>query len=120
MSPKPKPFHPNFDFNPGKNWLEIQFIDLHTCGQPLRVISNGSPPLKGNNALAFRKDFQTRFDHYRKVLTHEPRCHKEMYGCALTPPNDSKEKFRVVFFHNQGYSTMCGRHAITALTTLAY
>ncbi len=119
MSTNAKPFQPNFHLNPKKHWLEIQTIDLHTCGQPLRVISNGLPTLKGNNVLAFRKDFQIRFEHYRKILIHEPRGHKNMYGCALTPPNDSKAKFGVVFFHNQGYSTMCG-HAIIALTTLAY
>ncbi|MCY4298026.1 MAG: proline racemase family protein [Flavobacteriaceae bacterium] len=119
MSINKKHFHPNFYFCPKKDWLEIQTIDLHTCGQPLRVITNGLPKLKGNNVLAFRKDFQTRWDHYRKILMHEPRGHKDMYGCALTPPNDSKATFGVVFFHNQGYSTMCG-HAMIALTTLAY
>ena len=111
----------NFDFNfsPQKEWLEIHTIDLHTCGQPLRVITDGVPKLVGTNVLEFRKDFQTRFDHYRKVLILEPRGHKDMYGCVLTPPNDSSATFGVVFFHNEGYSTMCG-HAIIALTTLAY
>jgi trans-L-3-hydroxyproline dehydratase len=41
-----------------------------------------------------------------------------MYGCILTPPNDDKGDFGILFLHNEGYSTMCG-HAIIAISTLA-
>lgn len=97
--------------------LSINTIDLHTEGEPLRVVVNGFPKLKGTDVLSFRRDFQNHYDHLRMLLINEPRGHRDMYGCVLTPANDSNGHFGVVFFHNEGYSTMCG-HAIIALTTL--
>ena len=47
----------------------------------------------------------------------EPRGHRDMYGCIITPPDDEGADLGAIFLHNEGYSTMCG-HAIIALTTL--
>lgn len=105
-------------FEPNPEWLRIETIDLHTGGEPLRVIMNGFPELKGNSVLEYRRYCKDHYDHLRTTLMFEPRGHADMYGCILTPPNDKEGDFGVVFFHNEGYSTMCG-HAIIALTTLA-
>ena len=37
------------DFTPNKDWLQIKTIDMHTGGEPLRVIVDGFPELKGNS-----------------------------------------------------------------------
>ncbi|HMQ08544.1 MAG TPA: proline racemase family protein [Saprospiraceae bacterium] len=95
----------------------IQTIDMHTGGEPLRIILNGFPPFKGQNVLEIRNDIASHYDHLRKLLMWEPRGHADMYGCILTPPNDKDADFGVVFLHNAGYSTMCG-HAIIALSEL--
>jgi len=99
--------------------LTFKTIDLHTGGEPLRVITGGYPEPQGSSVLEYRRFYQDSHDHLRKLLMHEPRGHADMYGCILTPPNDPSGDFGVVFMHNEGYSTMCG-HAIIALTTLAY
>ena len=96
----------------------IQTIDMHTGGEPLRIIFNGFSPFKGQNVLEIRNYIATHYDHLRKLLMWEPRGHADMYGCILTPPNDKDADFGVVFLHNAGYSTMCG-HAIIALSELA-
>ncbi len=98
--------------------IEIRTIDMHTAGEPLRVILDGFPELQGNNVLEYRNFAKQHYDHLRKALMFEPRGHADMYGCILTPPNDEQADFGVVFMHNEGYSTMCG-HAIIALSTLA-
>ncbi|MGA9271462.1 MAG: proline racemase family protein [Lutimonas sp.] len=105
---------------PGKlgNKLKVKTIDLHTGGEPLRVIMSGYPELAGNSVLEYRRSCRETHDHLRKLLMFEPRGHADMYGCLLTPPNDTEADFGVVFMHNEGYSTMCG-HAIIALATLA-
>lgn len=105
-------------FNPPANWLQIKTIDMHTGGEPLRVIVDGFPELKGNNVLEYRRYCKENYDYLRTALMFEPRGHADMYGCILLPPNDSEGDFGVIFLHNEGYSTMCG-HAIIALTTLA-
>ena len=40
-----------------------------------------------------------------------------MYGCLLVKPAHPKADTGVLFFHNEGYSTMCG-HGIIGLTTV--
>ncbi len=106
------------DFNPPKDWLQITTIDMHTGGEPLRVIVAGFPELKGNSVLDYRRYCKDNYDNLRTALMFEPRGHADMYGCILTPPNDDDGDFGVIFLHNEGYSTMCG-HAIIALSTLA-
>ena len=106
------------NWKPDPEWMQVKTIDMHTGGEPLRVIMDGFPELKGNSVLEYRRYCKDNFDHLRTALMFEPRGHADMYGCLLTPPNDDQGDFGVVFLHNEGYSTMCG-HAIIALTTLA-
>ena len=101
-----------------ESWLKIHCVDMHTGGEPLRVIVGGFPEIKGGNILQRRKYVKDNHDHLRKSLMWEPRGHADMYGCLLTPPNDDEAHFGVIFIHNEGYSTMCG-HAVIALGKLA-
>ena len=105
-------------FNAPEDWLQIKTIDMHTGGEPLRVILSGFPKLEGNSVLDYRNFIRDNYDYLRKALMHEPRGHADMYGCILVPPNDAEADFGILFLHNEGYSTMCG-HAIIAISTLA-
>jgi trans-L-3-hydroxyproline dehydratase len=105
-------------FNAPDHWHNIHTIDMHTGGEPLRVILDGFPELQGNNVLEYRNYLKNNYDYLRKALMHEPRGHADMYGCLLLPPNDEDGDFGILFLHNEGYSTMCG-HAIIAISTLA-
>jgi trans-L-3-hydroxyproline dehydratase len=97
------------------HWTRITTIDMHTGGEPLRVIVDGLPPIEGRNVLEKRRYFRDHYDHLRTGLMWEPRGHADMYGAVITPSADAD--FDVFFLHNEGYSTMCG-HAIIALTKL--
>lgn len=101
-----------------EGWLQIETVDMHTGGEPLRVILDGFPELKGNSVLEYRRYCKAHYDHLRTALMFEPRGHADMYGCILVPPNDDTADFGILFLHNEGYSTMCG-HAIIAISTLA-
>jgi len=94
----------------------ITTIDMHTGGEPLRVVVAGLPPIEGGTVLEKRRYFREHYDHLRTGLMLEPRGHADMYGAVITPSADAD--FDVFFIHNEGYSTMCG-HAIIALTKLA-
>ena len=104
------------DWAPPAHWTRIATIDMHTGGEPLRVITAGLPPIEGNSVLEKRRFFRDNYDHLRTGLMWEPRGHADMYGAVLSESRDAD--FDVFFIHNEGYSTMCG-HAIIALTTLA-
>ena len=85
-------------FEPNKDWLQIKTIDMHTGGEPLRVILDGFPELKGNSVLEYRRYCKENFDHLRTALMFEPRGHADMYGCILLPPNDNDEELLTSIF----------------------
>ena len=66
-----------------------------------------------------KRDWAARHaDHLRRALVLEPRGHADMTGAVLTEPVSPGTDAGVLFFHNDGYSTMCG-HGILAVSTIA-
>jgi proline racemase len=104
-------------FNPGDEWVTITTLDAHTGGEPLRIITSDLE-LPGKTILEKRRWIKEHADHIRKCLMWEPRGHREMYGCIVTPPVNPGSDMGVIFLHNEGYSTMCG-HGIIAMATVA-
>jgi len=102
-------------YEPPEGWLKIKTIDAHTAGEPLRIILEGLPDIKGSTILEKRKYMKENLDHLRTALMFEPRGHADMYGAIMTAPVNDESDFGVLFLHNEGYSTMCG-HGIIALT----
>ncbi len=110
--------HSHLHYQPGAEVPVLRTIEMHTGGEPLRVVLQGYPPIPGRNVLERRRYAREHLDHLRRALMHEPRGHADMYGCLIVPPDDPAADFGVLFLHNEGYSTMCG-HAVIALATLA-
>lgn len=98
--------------------IRIRTIDAHAAGEPLRLIIDGFPPVRGETMLAKREHVRRNHDLYRRALMLEPRGHADMYGALLTEPVSEEADAGVLFMHNEGYSTMCG-HGIVAVTTIA-
>jgi trans-L-3-hydroxyproline dehydratase len=105
-------------WTPPQHWQTITTFDTHTGGEPLRIVMRGFPDLAGETILARRRTLKDHHDHLRSAIMWEPRGHREMYGCVLTPPVSREADFGVLFMHNEGYSSMCG-HGIIALATVA-
>lgn len=107
------------------NWLPpvnqyiIKTVDLHTEGEPLRIITDGLPDLPGSTILEKRRYFGENFDYLRTSLMYEPRGHADMYGAILTDPCTTDGDLGVIFMHNEGYSSMCG-HGIIAVTKFVF
>mgnify|MGYP006138951417 CR=1 FL=1 len=100
------------------NFIAINTIECHTGGEPLRIITDGFPKLKGKTILAKRRDCQQNHDKLRQALMFEPRGHADMYGAIIVDAERDTSHFGAIFIHNEGFSTMCG-HAIIALTKCA-
>jgi trans-L-3-hydroxyproline dehydratase len=93
---------------------EIQTVEMHTGGEPVRLVVGGYPPIPGATILAKRRHAQAHLDHLRRLLMFEPRGHFDMYGVLPVEPDLPGADLAVLFIHNEGYSTMCG-HAVIAL-----
>jgi len=107
----------NWQWCAPNDWIKIKTIDLHTGGEPLRVLIDGLPTIKGSTILEKRRFFRDNLDYIRRGLIFEPRGHADMYGAVITEAISDDADFGTFFMHNDGYSTMCG-HAIIALTKL--
>ena len=103
------------NWKPPAQWPRISTIDMHTGGEPLRILVDGYPEVRGETILEKRKYFRDHLDHIRRGVMWEPRGHADMYGAVLTDACTREADFGTFFLHNEGYSTMCG-HAIIALT----
>lgn len=102
------------EWSPPSHWIRITTLDVHTAGEPLRIITGGLPAIPGNTILAKRRYAREHLDHLRTALLWEPRGHADMYGAILTEPVTDDGDAGVLFLHNEGFSTMCG-HGIIGL-----
>lgn len=93
---------------------KLSVIDMHTGGEPVRIVTGGYPPIPRGTILEKRAWVRENVDHLRRLLIFEPRGHYDMYGALLVEPDLPDADLAVLFMHNEGYSTMCG-HAVIAL-----
>jgi 4-hydroxyproline epimerase len=91
-------------------------IDAHTCGNPVRVVTTGHPPLIGKDMSEKRQHFIKNYDWIRKGLMFEPRGHDMMSGSFLFPPHDPNNDCAVLFIETSGCLPMCGHGAIGTIT----
>lgn len=92
----------------------IKTTEMHTAGEPLRVVESGFPSPRGDTILDKIRYTREHLDPYRKLLMSEPRGHLDMFGAVLVEPDHKDADIATMFIHNAGYSTMCG-HAVIAL-----
>lgn len=91
-------------------------IDGHTCGNPVRLVAGGGPPLEGETMSARRQDFLARYDWVRTGLMFEPRGHDMMSGAILYPPTRDDCDVGVLFIETSGCLPMCGHGTIGTVT----
>jgi len=95
---------------------KFQCIDAHTCGNPVRVVSQGGPALKGKSMSEKRQDFVKNHDWIRRALMFEPRGHDMMSGSILYPPLNEGSDLSVLFIETSGCLPMCGHGTIGTVT----
>ncbi|GAB5468594.1 MAG: 4-hydroxyproline epimerase [Rhodospirillales bacterium] len=91
-------------------------IDGHTCGNPVRLVAGGAPPLQGDSMSARRQDFLARYDWIRTGLMYEPRGHDMMSGAFLYPPTRDDCDVAILFIETSGCLPMCGHGTIGSVT----
>lgn len=93
-------------------------IDGHTCGNPVRVVAGGAPPLVGTTMMEKRAHFLAEFDWIRTSLMFEPRGHDMMSGTILMPSTRPDCDIALLFIETSGCLPMCGHGTIGTVTTM--
>ncbi len=93
-------------------------IDAHTCGNPVRVVTGGGPPLDGATMSARRRHFMDAYDWIRTGLMFEPRGHDMMSGAILYPPTRDDCDVALLFIETSGCLPMCGHGTIGTVTVM--
>jgi len=91
-------------------------IDAHTCGNPVRVVVSGKPPLQGETMLDKREHFLNEYDWVRTSLMYEPRGHAMMSGSMLYPSNRNDCDIGILYIETSGCLAMCGHGTIGTVT----
>lgn len=90
-------------------------IDGHTAGNPVRLVVEGAPDLKGATMSERRQDFLARYDWIRTGLCFEPRGHDMMSGGFLYPAGADAD-VGILFIETSGCLPMCGHGTIGIVT----
>jgi len=93
-------------------------IDGHTCGNPVRLVAGGAPPLQGVTMLEKRAHFLAEYDWIRRGLMFEPRGHDVMSGSILYPPTREDCDTAILFIETSGCLPMCGHGTIGTVTMM--
>ncbi|MBX3430937.1 MAG: 4-hydroxyproline epimerase [Hyphomonadaceae bacterium] len=91
-------------------------IDGHTAGNPVRLVVEGAPELRGASMSERRQDFMARYDWIRTGLCFEPRGHDMMSGGFLYPPTMPDADVGILFIETSGCLPMCGHGTIGIVT----
>src|SRR5246127_3135576 len=91
-------------------------VDAHTCGNPVRMVVGGAPPLPNVAMAEKRQIFVRDHDWVRRALMFEPRGHDIMSGTILYPSSRDDCDVGVLFIEVSGCLPMCGHGTIGTVT----
>jgi 4-hydroxyproline epimerase len=102
--------------NPAMTSRTFFCVDAHTCGNPVRVVAGGGPPLEGASMSERRLHFIRDYDWIRTGLMFEPRGHDLMSGSILYPPTRPDCDLGIIYIETSGALPMCGHGTIGTVT----
>jgi proline racemase len=92
-------------------------IDTHTECDPARLVVGGIPPLPQMPMRERKNYFMENYDDIRRMIMHEPRGHRDMFGVVVTDSIIEACDFGVLFIDTDGYLDFCG-HGVMAATNV--
>ncbi|KEK24242.1 proline racemase family protein [Bacillus gaemokensis] len=81
----------------------ITTVDAHMAGEPLRLIMNGVPLLRGTTLQEKQQELIENHQDFRRMLMQEPRGHAAMNGCIIVPSSSKEVDFAALFMDANGF-----------------
>lgn len=91
-----------------RNTQSIFAVDAHTTGTPIRVVTSGIPPLKGDTIEDKMQYMRTNYDWIRSCIMQQPRGFLSLVGAVLTEPCSPDADYGLFFIDALTYQPMCG------------
>jgi proline racemase/trans-L-3-hydroxyproline dehydratase len=91
-----------------RNIQSIFAVDAHTTGTPIRVITSGIPPLKGDTMEDKMEYMRTNYDWIRTCAMQQPRGFLSLVGAVLTEPCSKDADYGLFYIDALTYQPMCG------------
>ena len=80
----------------------VKTVEMHTGGEPVRIVVDGYPSLQGKTILDKRRYVKEKCDYIRKMLMFEPRGSDAMYGAIIIEKDIPEADMAVLFMHGEG------------------
>jgi proline racemase len=90
----------------------LTVADLHTAGEPFRIVTSGFPTIYGTNMQEKNAFVERNFEELRRMVLYEPRGRSTMCGAFLIEPTIPEADAGVVFMEPIGLVPMCGHGSI--------
>jgi proline racemase len=96
----------------------ITAVDVHSGGEPGRVITAGMPAVPGDTMFAKMEHLRDREDWLRRVMLREPRGYPALCCNVILPPTLVEADAGFVIMEQVEYPPMSGSNTICVVTAL--
>lgn len=90
----------------------LTVVDLHTAGEPFRIVTSGFPTIQGGTIREKNVFVEKNLEYLRRMILYEPRGRSTMCGAFLVEPTVPEADVGVVFMEPIGLVPMCGHGSI--------
>lgn len=91
-------------------------IDTHAAGEAFRIVIQSPIRLSGDDIQAKHDELKNNFSNEKNLLLNEPRGHRGMHGCVVTPSRVAD--FSLLFFNHQDVSNFKYEGLLATVTAL--
>lgn len=91
-------------------------IDTHVAGEAFRIVIQSPIRLGGDDIQAKQDELKNNFLNEKNLLLNEPRGHRGMHGCVVTPSRVAD--FSLLFFNHQDVTNFKYEGLLATVTAL--
>ena len=96
----------------------VKVVDVVIAGDVLRVVLDGAPDLRANNAVEALQELRQEHDEFRRFIVCPPRGNERINACLLLPPYSPDTVSTAIIAPQFGYAAIAGTPLMAAAAVL--